>query len=431
MNFQPNRTFSFQLGTRHSLYRDGYQYETKPQTNGGRGYAELLFFPTAEGYVKALYKDDQSYHAPAAYQYVYIYKDHLGNNRLSYTLDPKTHQIKILEENHYYPFGLKHGNYNAIRKDVKYQELAASKKEVKQVVPEAVKFKYYYQEQERQDELGLNWDSFKYRNYDYAIGRFMSVDPLAEKYPYNSTYAFQENKLGLGRELEGLELGPKMDVYIANYNAPKHNMTVQEYLDKTRPTLNIHSSSSSINPNYKIGTGTLWSSDANPNNMDRMTPEEKAHSDDHQPWSIDMDNGFNIMLSSYRPSGTKNNSYNVAKNFDSTVDAVNEVTQDNTGQTGNTDTAQNTGNNAGSGDNASGQISNSNTSQSTPDTIYRYQVFYPGQTLPSIDIPVNGQHKLDSVINNTFTGNRPQKRVITKTIVNDNNSTNENQTNSN
>ena len=57
-----------------------------------------------------------------------------------------------------------------------------------------------------QDELGLNWDSFKYRNYDYAIGRFFNVDPLAEKYPYNSTYAFQENKLGLGRELEGLEL---------------------------------------------------------------------------------------------------------------------------------------------------------------------------------------------------------------------------------
>ena len=57
-----------------------------------------------------------------------------------------------------------------------------------------------------QDEPGLNRDSFKYRNYDYAIWRFLSVDPLAEKYPYNSTYAFQENKLGLGRELEGLEL---------------------------------------------------------------------------------------------------------------------------------------------------------------------------------------------------------------------------------
>ena len=59
-----------------------------------------------------------------------------------------------------------------------------------------------------QDELGLNWDSFKWRNYDYAIGRFMSIDPLAEKYTYNSPYAFQENKLGMGREIEGLEMMP-------------------------------------------------------------------------------------------------------------------------------------------------------------------------------------------------------------------------------
>jgi RHS repeat-associated protein len=66
--------------------------------------------------------------------------------------------------------------------------------------------KIKYQGQERQDELGLNWDSFKYRNYDYAIGRFMSVDPLAEKYVYNGVYNFQENKMGMGRELEGLEL---------------------------------------------------------------------------------------------------------------------------------------------------------------------------------------------------------------------------------
>jgi RHS repeat-associated protein len=67
-------------------------------------------------------------------------------------------------------------------------------------------YQYNYQGQERQDELNLNWDSFKWRNYDYAIGRFMSIDPLAEKYPYNSTYTFQENKMGLGVELEGLEL---------------------------------------------------------------------------------------------------------------------------------------------------------------------------------------------------------------------------------
>lgn len=40
----------------------------------------------------------------------------------------------------------------------------------------------------------------------------MSIDPLAEEYAYNSTYAFAENKLGMGRELEGLELGPLFGV---------------------------------------------------------------------------------------------------------------------------------------------------------------------------------------------------------------------------
>jgi RHS repeat-associated protein len=67
------------------------------------------------------------------------------------------------------------------------------------------RYKYKYQGQERQDELGLNWDSFKYRNYDYAIGRFMSIDPLAEKYYHNSTYAFSENRVVDAFELEGLE----------------------------------------------------------------------------------------------------------------------------------------------------------------------------------------------------------------------------------
>jgi len=65
--------------------------------------------------------------------------------------------------------------------------------------------KYKFQEQERNEELGLNWDSFKWRNYDYAIGRFMNVDPLAEKYNYWTPYAFSGNRLIDARELEGLE----------------------------------------------------------------------------------------------------------------------------------------------------------------------------------------------------------------------------------
>jgi RHS repeat-associated protein len=68
-----------------------------------------------------------------------------------------------------------------------------------------IPYKYKFQGQERQDELGLNWDSYKYRNYDYAIGRFFNIDPLSEDYAYQSTYAFAENKVISHRELEGLE----------------------------------------------------------------------------------------------------------------------------------------------------------------------------------------------------------------------------------
>jgi len=189
-------------------YLAGYQYETKPVAQGGLGFAKLLFYPTAEGYVKALYHPSVNH--PKTYQYVYNYTDHLGNIRLSYTWDTQHHQVKTLEENHYYPFGLRHHAYAPVIRSVRLRQ--TTQKEIRQIPPEDVIYKYKYQGQERQDELGLNWDSFKYRNYDYAIGRFMSIDPLAEKYPYNSTYAFQENKMGLGRELEGLELaeGPAM-----------------------------------------------------------------------------------------------------------------------------------------------------------------------------------------------------------------------------
>lgn len=66
-------------------------------------------------------------------------------------------------------------------------------------------YKYKYQGQERQEELGLNWDSFKWRNYMPEIGRFFNVDPLTEKYVDWSPYVFSGNRVIDARELEGLE----------------------------------------------------------------------------------------------------------------------------------------------------------------------------------------------------------------------------------
>ncbi len=65
--------------------------------------------------------------------------------------------------------------------------------------------KFKFQGQEHIDDLNLGWDSFKWRNHQPDIGRFFNIDPLADKYVYNSPYAFSENRVIDGRELEGLE----------------------------------------------------------------------------------------------------------------------------------------------------------------------------------------------------------------------------------
>lgn len=85
-----------------------------------------------------------------------------------------------------YPFGLQHKGYNNVINGVEnnYQT---------------------FQGQELTEDLSLNVLEFKYRIHDPAIGRFWQIDPLAESFYYNSTYAFAENKVISNFELEGLE----------------------------------------------------------------------------------------------------------------------------------------------------------------------------------------------------------------------------------
>ena len=68
-------------------------------------------------------------------------------------------------------------------------------------------YRYGFQGQEKDDELKGEGNSvnFEFRMHDPRIGRFFAVDPLASKYPWNSPYAFSENRLIDGVELEGLE----------------------------------------------------------------------------------------------------------------------------------------------------------------------------------------------------------------------------------
>jgi len=68
-------------------------------------------------------------------------------------------------------------------------------------------YRYGFQSQERDDEIkgAGNSYNYKYRMHDPRLGRFFAVDPLFRKYPYNSPYAFSENRVIDKRELEGLE----------------------------------------------------------------------------------------------------------------------------------------------------------------------------------------------------------------------------------
>ncbi len=223
-------------GKRTTAYLFGYQYKFN-YISGASNNWKLMFLPTAEGYVSAVYPNDNTGGNPPKYAYVSSLRDHLGNLRLSITRE--NNRPTILQERHYYPFGMLHAGYGKPARELYYD---TKNRKIYSRQTAAGRYKYWYQEQERQTDLDLNWDSFKYRNYDYAIGRFMSVDPLAEKYPYNSTYAFQENKLGLGRELEGLELlyfrylQFKTNKYIYEINRRNNQISVQRYLNTYGPS---------------------------------------------------------------------------------------------------------------------------------------------------------------------------------------------------
>jgi RHS repeat-associated protein len=160
-----------------------------------RNFKEVLqFFPTPEGYVKATPIGNANPDLPPtgyAYNYVFNYTDHLGNIRLSYTKDPQSGTLQILEENHYYPFGLRHEVY-----------VTGSKRQhgfgndggggdiddVELINVLRTDYQYKYNGKEFQDELGLNMYAMDMRQYDPAIARWVVQDPIVHlnQSPYNS-----------------------------------------------------------------------------------------------------------------------------------------------------------------------------------------------------------------------------------------------------
>src|SRR5690554_7270535 len=124
----------------------------------------------------------------------------MNNIRLKYTTHPQTGEIRILEENHYYPYacpersrrGLTHKGYS--EKHSTFAEGPGGGITLIPVTPDVGdQYKYKFGGKEYQEEFDVNLYDFGARNYDPSLGRWMNVDPLAEDYYSQSSYQYTLN----------------------------------------------------------------------------------------------------------------------------------------------------------------------------------------------------------------------------------------------
>ncbi|MHC1705786.1 MAG: DUF6443 domain-containing protein [Tenuifilaceae bacterium] len=100
-----------------------------------------------------------------SYNYEYFLKDHLGNTRVLFNSTGG-----LLQRYDYYPFGMTANQYSS-----------------------GTDNKYLYNGKELQQELGMDWYDYGARMYDPTLGRWMVIDPLAEKGRRWSPYVYAAN----------------------------------------------------------------------------------------------------------------------------------------------------------------------------------------------------------------------------------------------
>jgi RHS repeat-associated protein len=147
----------------------------------------------------------------AAPGYVYIYLSNEGKSITEVYFDDfsvEHIQSPIVQRQDYYPFGLTFNEFG--------RESGGGSD-------------YKYNGKELQDQLGLNWLDYEARMYMPDIGRWISIDPLADKFSMLSPYNYTRNNPIRFLDPDGRAF---LDPYII-YNGEKKTMEIWD--DKDTP----------------------------------------------------------------------------------------------------------------------------------------------------------------------------------------------------
>ncbi len=124
--------------------------------------------------------------------YAYIYVSNLSDQSVYFdNLVIGITAGNIIEEDHYYAYGLKIAGISSKR-------LGDAKEGT-------LKNNYLYNDKELFDDGGLNWLDYGYRNYDPQIGRFPQLDPLSDDFPMLTPFQYASDDPISNIDLDGLE----------------------------------------------------------------------------------------------------------------------------------------------------------------------------------------------------------------------------------
>jgi RHS repeat-associated protein len=93
----------------------------------------------------------------------------------------------LLEETHYYPFGLTMAGISSKA----YRDFAGNNKK--------------FTRQDFDEDFGINLYQMRFRSYDPQIGKFIQIDPLAHSFTSSSPFTYAENDVIRSIDYEGLE----------------------------------------------------------------------------------------------------------------------------------------------------------------------------------------------------------------------------------